>query len=226
VSRTLLQQFDAIDALDKRNFFRFNFENKIQTKMHDESGALYTHDLARVIPFLDTDLHTGRIENVGIDAEFLPYSWLGLETNATYNSRTRDWETANADVYLTKGPWKVAFGQRYVQESSSQSTIDVRLRPNDEWEFRVYDRFELQTGDSDEFQFGVSKAFDCVILDFVYNLRTKADQEDHTFYFMLRLKEFPEVSYDLEQRYDPPKAALREKLPPSSPDYASNSIKP
>ncbi len=120
---------------------------------------------------------------------------------------------------MTKGPWRLAVGQRYVQENSSESTVDVRIRLNDEWEFRAYERFEFETGDSEEFQFGVSKAFDCVIADFVYNLRQRNEQDDHTFYFMLRLKEFPEVSYDLEQRYDPPKASLREKLPPSAEDY-------
>lgn len=213
VSRTLLQQFDAIDALDKRNFFRFNFENKIQTKYTTDSGALTMRQLARIIPFTDVDLHTGRLENVGLDVEVAPYPWMGFEGDLRYNARTRDVETANGDIFFEKGAWRVALGQRYVQDSSNQTTLDLRFRPSDDWELRVYERFEFEDDNSQEFQLGVSKALECVVLDVVYNRREGED----SFYFMLRLRDFPEVSYDLEQAYTPPKSSVREKLPPERP---------
>lgn len=218
VSRTLLEQYDAIDALDKRNFLRFNFENKIQTKEHAPDGSLVPREIARVIPFLDYDLHTGRLENVGIESELMPYTWLGLVSSATYNARTRDFDSANFDLYMQTDRWKISAGQRYLQDGSSLGTVDLRFRLNDEWEFRTYERFEFETGDSEEFQAGVSKAFDCVILGFSYNLRERNGEDDHSFYFTLRLKDFPEVSHDLEQSYDSPRATLREKLPPERPE--------
>ncbi len=200
--RTLLQQFDALDAIDKQNFIRLNFENKLLVKNHADSGELHSREFARVVPFLDLDMHTGRLENVGLDAELRPYTWLGLEADTTYDANTRDFDTANFDIYFTKGGWKVALGQRYVQDQSSQTTAEIRLKLNDEWEFKVYDRYEFEEGASKEFEFTVSKAFDCVIADFTYNRR-----EGDTFYFVFRLKAFPSAPFSLSQSYNHPKAS-------------------
>ena len=202
VSRTLLEQFDSLDAIDKDNFIRLNFENAFQTKEHNTDGTLFTRDFARIIPFLDVDQHTGRLENVGIDAELRPYSWLGIEADASYDANTRDFDTANFDVYWERGRWRVGIGQRYVQDNSSQTTAEIKLKLNEEWEFRVYDRFEFQEGASEEFEFTVSKAFECVITDLTYNRR-----EGDTFYVTLRLKAFPTVPFKLSQSYSQPKAS-------------------
>jgi LPS-assembly protein len=201
-SRTLLQQFDALDAIDKENFIRLNFENKLFVKNHGESGELYSREFARVLPFLDVDLHTGRLENVGLDAEFRPYTWMGIEADISYDANRRDFDAANFDLYFTRGRWTAAVGQRYVQDQSSQTTAEIRLKLNDEWEFKVYDRYEFEEGASKEFEFTVSKTFDCVIADFTYNRR-----EGDTFYFALRLKAFPSTPFSLSQSYNHPKAS-------------------
>ena len=205
VPRTLLQQFDSLDAVDKDNFIRLNFENKLQTKERGPDGQAYpsSREFARIIPFLDVDMHTGRLENVGIDGELRPYSWMGIESDATYDPNTRDWDTANFDVYLDKGPWRVAVGQRYVENSSSQTTAEIRLKLNDEWEFKVYDRYEFEEGASKEFETTVSKTWDCVITDFTYNHR-----EGDTFFLTLRLKAFPSTPFTLSQSYNHPKAEI------------------
>lgn len=205
VSRTLVEQFDALDAIDKDNFMRLNFEHKFQTKHHLEDGSLTTREFARIIPYLDYDFHTGRVENVGIDAELRPYSWLGIEADATYNSLTRDIDTANFDVYWEKGRWRVGLGQRYVQDESAQTTAEVKLKLNEEWEFRVYERFEFEDEESEEFEFTVSKAFECVITDLTYNHR--GEEDEHTFFVTLRLKAFPAVPFKLSQSYNQPKAS-------------------
>lgn len=200
--RTILDQFDSLDAIDKDNFIRLNFEHKFQTKERKSDGALIPREFARIIPFLDVDLHNGRLENVGIDAELRPYPWLSIESDATYNGLTRDIDTANFDVYWERGRWKVGIGQRYVQESSSQTTTEFRLRLNDEWSFRLYERFEFEDDESKEFEFTASKAFECVIADFTYNHR-----EGDTFFVTLRLKAFPSVPFALSQSYNQPKAS-------------------
>ncbi len=202
VTRTLLEQFDALDAIDKDNFIRLNFENKFQTKEHAVDDTLVSRDFARIIPFLDVDQHTGRLENVGIDAELRPYSWLGIESDATYDANTRDFDTANFDVYWERGRWKVGIGQRYVQDTSSQTTLEIKLKWSEDWSFRVYDRYEFQEGASKEFEFTASKAFQCVIADFTYNRR-----EGDTFFVTLRLKAFPTVPFTLSQSYSQPKAS-------------------
>lgn len=202
VSRTLLEQFDALDAIDKDNFIRLNFENKFQTKHHQAGGTMTTREFARIIPFLDVDMHTGRLENVGYDAELRPYSWLGIESDATYNADTRDFETANFDVFMERGRWRVGVGQRYVQEESSQTTAEIRFKWSDDLEFKLYDRYEFEEGASKEFEFTVSKGWSCIITDFTYNRR-----EGDTFFVTLRLKAFPSVPFRLSQSYSQPKAS-------------------
>ena len=204
VSRTIVEQFDSLDAIDKDHFIRLNFEHKFQTKEHRESDELVSREFARIIPFLDYDVRTGRLENVGIDTELRPYPWLGIESDATYDALTRDVDTANFDVYWERGRWHVGIGQRYVQDRSSQTTAEIKLKWNDDWSFRVYDRFEFEDGDSKEFEFTVSKAFECVIADFTYNRRK---DEGDTFFVTLRLKAFPSVPFTLSQSYSQPKAS-------------------
>ncbi|HXV18875.1 MAG TPA: putative LPS assembly protein LptD, partial [Candidatus Omnitrophota bacterium] len=82
IARTTLQQFDEIDAIDKQHLIRFGFENKLQTKHKNKKGGdLSVREIARIIPFFDYDVKTGRIENLGLDAEVRPYTWLGIESD-------------------------------------------------------------------------------------------------------------------------------------------------
>lgn len=202
VPLTVLQQFDALDAIDKQNFIRFDFENKFWTKEHLTDGSLQSREIARIIPFTDLDLHTGQLDNVGIDVELRPYSWLGIESDATYDVDTDDVDTANLDVSVTRGPATFAVGQRYARDDSNQTTLDARWRINEEWEAHVYERYDFQDGDSEEFEITLSKIFDCVILDVTYNHR-----DGDSIFVVLRLKGYPGVSFGLSQSYNSPKSS-------------------
>ncbi len=206
VSRTTLQPFDSLDALDKRNLLRFAFENKLQTKERTSGGESSVREIARIIPFFDHDYDTGHLENVGLDVELRPYSWLGIETDVSYNTRTDKAETANFDVYFGQGNLKWAVGQRYVQDASSQTTAQVQWKIHPEWDLKVYERYEFEENESKEFELAVSKYFDCVILDFIYNHKPEKD----AFYFALRLKAFPSFPFSISKTYGPPKAAQEE----------------
>ena len=140
---------------------------------------------------------------MGIDAELRPYSWLGLEADATYDARTGKANTANFDVYLAKtDAFRVAAGQRYVRDESSQATGQVNWRISPDLEIKAYERYEFETKESKEFEFMVSKAFSCVIVDFTYN-----HGDGDTFFFVFRLKAFPTASFGLSQSYNRPKAS-------------------
>jgi LPS-assembly protein len=205
VARTTLQQFDAFDAIDKQNFVRFNFENKLQTKeRRDKEGALVSREIARVIPFFDLDFDTGRLDKVGLDTELRPYSWMGIESDVSYDTRLDKVRAASFDVYLRRENLKFAVGQRYLNEISSQTTLDVEWRINPEWSLKVYERFEFQTEDSEEFEITLSKVFeDCYIVDLTYNHHDDGD----SFFVVFRLKAFPDASFGLSQTYEHPKAS-------------------
>ena len=202
VLRTKLEQFDALDAIDKQNIVHFDFENKFQTKEHDNAGVLQTREIARVIPFFDTDLHTGRATNVGMRAELRPYTWLGLEGDSTLDAESKHVDTANGDIYFQKGPARLALGQRYVRDESSQMTGEIGWKLTPDVELKLYERYEFETSDSKEFEFTLSKTFECIIVDFTYNHR-----QGDTFFFVFRLKSFPKASFSMSQSYDRPKAS-------------------
>ena len=204
IARTRLQAFDELDALDKQNFVRFHFENNFHTKEKAADGSLSPREFARIDPFMDYNVLVDRIDNVGIRSELRPYSWLGMNTETSLNTRTGKVETSNFDIYLNRGPWKASLGQRYVLDESSQTTADLALKVND-WEFRVYDRFEFQTGSSEEFEVTVSKYWSCIITDFTYNHR-----EGDTFYFAIRLIAYPTTPFGFRQSYNHPRASGRE----------------
>ncbi len=218
VLRNKLQQFDQLDTLDKQNFMRFNFENKFQTKERTPLSASGgrgarlpggqepgTREIARVLPFFDYDFDTQHLENAGIQAGLRPYPWLGLSSDATYNTRNGKFETANFDIGFTKPGVTVAVGQRYLREESSQTTLDVRYRLNSEWAFKVYERYEFEENRSKEFEVTVSKTFNCVITDVTYN---HSETGGDTFYLILRLKGYPNVSFDLGQTYNSARTQL------------------
>ncbi len=209
VDRTTLIQFDAIDAVDKQNFIRFDFENKLQTKEHNQSGSLVPRDIARLIPFFDVDLHKGTITNVGGRAELRPYSWLGIEGDTTFNTTRGIFDTANVDFFIERSNYRFAIGQRYVEDSSSQMTAQVNWKINQEWEVKVYDRFEFKQNHSEEFEFTLSKAFDCFIADLTYNHRYEGGD---TYYVAFRLKAFPKSSFGLSQSYNHPKIAPEQAI--------------
>lgn len=204
VLRTELQQFDELDTIDKQNFIRYSFENKFQARQEvGKNHALEVREIGRIVPFFDTDFDSGHLENVGIQYEASPWTWLGFSGDATYNSRTGKFDTADEDIGVDLGPnFRVTAGERYVQDSSSQTTVQLDWKINSIWSAKLYDRYEFETNDSREFELTLSRTFNCVIADFTYN--HKQDQGD-SFFVQLYLKGFPKASIGLKQSYNSPR---------------------
>lgn len=204
--RTILQQFDAIDAIDKQHFLRFNLQNTLQTKEPD-GDTLRSREIARIIPFFDMDYDTHHVENLGYDVELAPYPWLSVESDGLYNTHLSQWEVVNADLHFTKGRFEFGLGQRFVNDQSNQTTSEVRWTLNEQWAFKAYERYDFErSGLDDEFEITVSRAFECVIMDLTYNHR-----EGDTFFVAFRLKGFPKASVSLSQTYNRPKSYDRPK---------------
>lgn len=207
VLRTKLQQFDSLDSLDKQNVVHFDFENKLQTKEHTNTNELATREIARFDPFVDSDLHTGRLTNAGMRVELRPYTWLGMEGDSAMDPENRHVNASNVDFYMEKNNVRFAIGQRYVRDESAQMTAEVRWKILQDLSLKAYERFEFETNDSKEFEVTLSKTFSCLIVDFTYNHRLL---HGDTFFFEFRLKSYPKSSFGLHQAYDRPKAAPAE----------------
>lgn len=203
VSRQELQQFDALDSLDKQNFWRFSFENKFFTKHHEGPDLMVTREIARVVPFFDVNYDTHRVDNVGYDVDWRPYKWLAFESDASFDTITRDFDAANFDIGVNVKDLDFRLGHRFIKNESAQTTAEIDWKINEEWSLSVYDRFEFEQGSSKEFEVTLSKAFECTILDFTYNHKPDED----SFYFVFRLKAFPTASFGLSQTYRGPKSS-------------------
>ena len=206
VLRTEFDQFDSLDALDKQNFIRFNFENKLQTKQHSSRGAntLYTRDLARVIPFCDFNFDTNRMENVGVDTELHPYTWLGIGSHINYDTILREVDIESTDISFRGDKLGVSFGQSYVRGFSHQLSTSLGWRITPEWGLLIYERQELRQAVKglQEFEGTLSRTFNCVIVDFTYNHRL---QHGDTFFIVVRLKAFPNLPFKFTQSYNSPR---------------------
>ena len=142
-----MAQFDFIDNLDKQNLLRFSFENKLLTKEGKRgSDDLVSRQIMRMIPYFDMNYDTHRLENVGYDIELRPFSWMGIDSDALYNTREKHFDNVNFDTWFEHGKFRVALGQRYVFDSGNQTTLDVRYRLNKDWEIKLYERYDIDRG--------------------------------------------------------------------------------
>ena len=207
VLRGHLQQFDFIDAIDKQDFIRFNFENKFQTKEHDKNGKLYTREIARILPFFDMNYDTHRLDNIGIQWETRPYTWLGIDGNATLNEQTRDFDAINLDVTVGQPNFNIGVGQNYAKSVTNQTTGQIDWRITPDWAVKVYDRYEFNENKSKEFEIEVSHAFNCVIVDFTYNHGL-----GDSFFVVFSLKGYKQASFRLTQSYRPPRVPATEAV--------------
>ena len=107
--------YNAIDAVDSQNVFRFSLRNTIQTKRNDRvdtllNWALYTD--WRVKPRAGQ----GTFADAFSDLDFKPRDWLTLTSQNRYD--IDNGHVRIADHHATISPedhWSLALGHRYVR---------------------------------------------------------------------------------------------------------------
>ena len=217
VSPSNLNQFDSIDSLDYENLIALSLENKLQTKRKDGEGWKSV-DLVRFI--ISTDYlyrfkkgnldfqGGGKFSDIRYELEIRPYDWLFIKTDITTNMKDyslRDAvKSANTDIIYDLGE-KFSFGMGHrfensVDGSTSLFTMEMDYKINDEWAFRVYERFDTYDRHWEEQEYTIYKDLHCWTAEFTCNFK----DDNFAFWVVFRLKAFPDVPIGLKRTYRRP----------------------
>jgi len=197
-----LVTFDEVDELERDNFLRLDFENKLQTKSKGGKGKLSPRTLLRSI--VTADFKFLRSERAGIDTlrfdtDFNPYRWLTLSSDAEYRYESDQFEFINVDVTWNRDRVWVGLGQRYVNGDSNQTTAQLDLKINDDLSLRLYERFEFSSAETDEFEASLQiRNFVCWTAQLTYNCRNEGGG---SFYVSFAPTDFTESAFHPGQYY-------------------------
>ncbi|MDP1852644.1 MAG: LPS assembly protein LptD [Candidatus Omnitrophota bacterium] len=204
--------FDGIDSIAKSNSASLGLENKLQTKRSGKSV-----DLVRFIMDTRYDFHLkpqgSRFGNINFDFEATPYEWMRFEADSEYDKDDRAFKAANFDLVLmgdkenhkTEGDdYKYFFGAgyRYQRNNRNQFTGQLVYRLNEDWKFRVYERWERETGGVREQNYIIYKNLHCWQVEINYNVRRGYGEE---IFLVFRIKAFPENGVEFSNGYHAPK---------------------
>ena len=208
-----LMIFDSIDSIDKTNTITLGLENKFQTKRKEEN-ILKTVDLGTILFTGDYNFKTEGIgsewKNFRFDLEFTPYNWLRVESDATYDPPSRDFNTVNFDISAShKDIWSIGLGSRYEKNSIHELTTSFIYNLNPKWQFRIYERYDFKKilddgtkriNDFVEQEYAVVRDLHCWLGEFSLNIN-----DGYSFWVIFRLKAFPEIPFKFSASYSKPK---------------------
>jgi len=192
--------YNAIDAVDSQNVFRFSLRNTVQTKRNDRvdtllNWALYTD--WRVRPRAGQ----GTFADGFSDLDFKPRDWLTLTSENRYNFDGGHWRVA--DHHATISPednWSLALGHRYIRSdpqflgAPGNNLITTRFyyRINENYALRTRHFFEARDGRMEEQYYTVYRDFRSWVGAFTLRIRDlRNGRHDYTIGFTFDLKAFP-----------------------------------
>lgn len=202
VNKSLIQQFDGIDSLDKKNSIDLSFENKIQTKRKGQSVDLATLIVSAPYVFdRNTTVDEG-FGDVTTKFEVNPYSWCGFESDTAISRKRHYLMTVSNSLWMDFGRVKTNFGYEYKREESSQLTVDVKCALNPFWRVGIYDRFEFKTGDLVEQEYTLERDMHCWVAQLIINRR---QTEGLTVLFAFKLKGFSKMAVGAQKTFLAPR---------------------
>ncbi|MBU1871872.1 MAG: hypothetical protein KKH80_03645 [Candidatus Omnitrophica bacterium] len=216
VSPATLQWFDDIDSINGDNRFTLELENKLQTKREDipVDLAIFRISSDYVMYSKANGLSKGqnRFMDFLFDLELMPYSWLRMEADATYDHRQDYFKTVNLDNWLNLGNGRsFGLGHRYERAGGKELTSSLIWPINPKWSLRIYERYQFGTGGTRhkgfaQQEYTVTRDMHCGILDISFGINRKDDgRTEKAVWFIFNLKMFKESEFDYAQNYHPPK---------------------
>lgn len=214
ISPDNLNQFDEIDALDTANGVKLALENRLQTKRMSgdqmKSVDLLTFIVSTDYQFrLERDfwgLKRNKFNGVDFLLELMPYSWAYIQSQWTVNTKKSQIDKASVDLVANGGEkWQLAISDRFENTSTDYSNLialDGIYKINEQWKLRAYARYSASKGAFEEQEYTVSKDLHCWIADFTVTIR---DQQNLTFWIIMKLKAFPDYPIGLRQVYSRPR---------------------
>lgn len=207
--------YNAIDAVDSQNVFRFSLRNTVQTKRNDRidtllNWALYTD--WRVKPRAGQ----GTFSDAFSDLDFKPRDWLTLTSQNRYD--INNGHIRIADHRATISPedhWSLALGHRYVRNDpqflggpgNNLITTSFYYRINENYALRTRHFFEARDGRMEEQYYTLYRDFRSWVGALTLRVRElRNGSQDYTIGVTFNLKAFPR--FKLDQDRDNPSLLL------------------
>lgn len=214
IRSTRLRQMDAIDSIGLNNCVNLELSNKLQTKRNAQTVDFLDFIVSNTYTFYKIDPLTdqksnGNFSDYLFELRFLPYSWVRLDTDATYNHEGEYFSNANYDLNFNLGSERsIGFGQRYQRNGGNELTFNSDWRISPKWKFRVYERYQFkETADvrhgmvKQEYTF--SRDLHCWLFDIAYTIEKEHGQ---SIWCIFRLKAFPEAEINFTTSFSSPQS--------------------
>lgn len=207
----MFDQFDETDTLGRAHSLGFGIENKLQTKRNAKNV-----DLARMTISTNFNLKEnpgkGGFNSVTSDIELTPYNWLLFDLESRYDTITRELQTVNFDIGINgSGSDKYwLFSKRWNGRQDDQITSEIGYKINQKWRFRIYDRFDLDSGTLKEQEYNFRRDMHEWILDINFN-QTRGEGDE--IWIVFTLKDFPEMGFDFGTSFNRRKAGSQLVVP-------------
>jgi len=203
-----LKQFDEIDSITRGNKFTLELENKLQTKDSDKKTIDFaTFRVTTDYNYKPKGATGSSFSDFLFDLELIPYAWLRVDSDATYDHVGDNFKTINLDVYANLGEERsFGLGHRYERKGGKELTSELSWRLNPKWRYRVYERYQFAGVRKEglrEQEYTITRDLHCWEVDLTYNVKRG---EGETIWLVFRLKAFPKMEFSFDQGYHQPKA--------------------
>ena len=223
ISSSKLRQIDSVDSITYGNSAALGLSNKLQTKRKGATVDLVDVRVSSSYIFKPktADKSGSHLSDFLINIQLLPYSWMRVEADATYNHSSNrsdpgynHFSDVNYDVNFSLGKERwVGIGQRYQRAGSNTITCNLEWRLTPKWKFSAYQRYNLKPYiDSQnqevskgalEQEYTFSRDLHCWDMDITLNTKNTGGS---SIWFIFRLKAFPEMEFGFNQSYRSPKS--------------------
>ena len=210
-----LNQFDAMDAINKTNGVTLGLENRLQTKRPDSQGNLKSVDLATLLvsttytcTFERGSLETkdDQFKSIDFDLELIPYSWAYLKATMSVDPKHYWVQNQSIDLVATGGDkWSLDISNRYehvVSNDSSLVSVDGSYRLTEKWKVRAYGRYSTLKGAFEEQEYTITRDLHCWIGELTFRFD---DTGSAGLWLIFKLKAFPQTPIGLRQTYSHPR---------------------
>jgi hypothetical protein len=150
--------------------------------------------------------------------KLLPYSWMRLESEATFehsdhtNPNYNKFSLLNYSLGFDLGKERsFSIGQRYQRKGYNEITAGFNWRLTPKWKFSIYQRYNLKatvdlSRGFQEQEYTLTRDLHCWDLDITLN---KKEDTGTTIFFVFRLKAFPENEFGFDQKMSEAKSGAQ-----------------
>lgn len=209
IQSSKLKQIDSIDSISRSNSASLELSNKLQTKRKNQTVDFLDFKITSTYTFKPKTGRGSSFSDFLFDLKLLPYSWMRLDADTTYNHYQDYFSNANYDLNFDFGKERsVGIGQRYQRKGGNEITYNLNYRLSPKWRFSLYHRRNighdptLKRGLREQ-EYTASRDLHCWNVDVTYNVKRG---EGETIWLIFRLKAFPEMEFGFDQSYHNPKS--------------------